>query len=106
MIQLAASSFEILRGSGQPRSNSKQELLSGYVCIENNNSKSLQAIKDLCTGEAIDNVVIVYRDYAFSLTGVLFSDVSTQCSDTLHSFKFDAQDIHLVGCSVSRNVQK
>jgi hypothetical protein len=104
MIQLAASSFEIVRNPSQPRSNSKQELLSGYVCVEKNNSKSFQALKGLCSGEAVDNVVIIYRDYAFSLTGVSFSDISVQCLGTAHSFKFDAQDIHLVGCCVSGNI--
>lgn len=70
------------------------------MCIESNDSKSLQALGNLCTGETIDNVVIIYRDYAFSLTGASFSDISAQCLETTHSFKFDALDIHLVGVHI------
>lgn len=96
MVRLTASSFEIMRNSDQPPSNSAQQhSLSGYVCIDDNNSKSFQMLKDLCSGDALDEVVVVYREYAFSLIGVSFIGNNTDRQGADRTFKFHAKDVHL-----------
>lgn len=97
MISLTVSSFEIVHNSDQPRSSSEQPSLSGYVRVENISSKSFQMLEELCSAGAVAEVVIVYRDYAFSLIEVTFSESNAQFPGTTCSFKFDARDIHLAG---------
>jgi hypothetical protein len=75
-----------------------RQSLSGYVCVDDkSNSKSIQVLKDLCSRGIVDEVVVVYREYAFSLTNVSFSDDNMRRQDTNHTFKFHAKDIHLEG---------
>jgi hypothetical protein len=92
LIRLTASSFEL------SNDQSTRQSLSGYICVDdNNNSKSFQLLKDLCTRNIVDEVVVVYREYAFSLTRVSFSDNDIPCQGTDHTFKFHARDVHLEG---------
>src|SRR5690348_12607344 len=73
-IRIKASIFEIIRDStksvNQPE---KQDLLLGYVGFDEANAKSVKVLRDLCSKEIIENVVIVYNDFGFSLIDVSFT---------------------------------
>jgi hypothetical protein len=91
LIRVLASSFELVSSD-----QSSKQSLSGYKCADDNNSKSLQILKDLSLREFVDEVVVVYRQYAFSLTGVSISGNNTAaCQGPDRNFKFHAKDIHL-----------
>jgi hypothetical protein len=97
LMRLNASSFEILRDKEQPTSKSKEPLLIGYVGIDDDNSTAFEALKELTSKEAIDKIVIVYHDYAFSLMGVSFtkSNANPPTVTFETTYKFRAKDIQL-----------
>lgn len=74
-----------------------EQSLSGSLCVDDSNSESLQVLTGLCSKDNVDKVVVVYREYAFSLKRVSFSGNSMQCSGRDRIFKFRAQDVHLEG---------
>jgi hypothetical protein len=71
--------------------------MCGYVGVNDDNSKTLNALKELCSRDNVDKIVIVYHDYAFSLVGVSFSENNKHPpSVTLETtYMFRAKDIQL-----------
>ncbi|MGH9877901.1 MAG: hypothetical protein ACRD5H_09700, partial [Nitrososphaerales archaeon] len=100
-VILKASSFEIEPGKSSTES---VQQVSGHLGIEDDNDNAFEALKNLCSKENVDKVVIVYRDYQFSLVGVSFSsDNKNPPSIRLgkNSYRFEAKDVHLDALSRS-----
>ena len=97
MIRFKASSFEIARGNSQTSSKSKQPLLFGYIDIDDDDVKAFNALKELCSKENVDKIIIVYHDYAFSLLGISLTETNVNPpSIRLNTrYKFSAKDIQL-----------
>ncbi len=69
-ISVKATSFEIIPNSNsQASSEESRRQLSGYVNVEDDVA-SFDALKELCLKENVDNIIIVYHDYAFRLADV------------------------------------
>jgi len=97
MIRISASSFEILPDKNRSSSKSKQPSLFGYIDIDDDDFKALQALKELCTKENVDKIIIVYHDYAFSLLGISLTEnnVNPPSIRLGTRYKFSAKDIQL-----------
>ncbi|MGI0016832.1 MAG: hypothetical protein ACREBU_25710 [Nitrososphaera sp.] len=98
---IKASSFEILRSHSSPQS---AQGVSGYVEVGDDET-AFETIKDFWSGERLDKVIIVYKNYAFSLVDVTFSSENkNQPCITLgrkRSYTFQAKDVHLEALSGS-----
>ena len=96
MIRIKASTFEIVRDNSQT-SSSKQPLLFGYVDIDADNLKAFQALKELCSKDNVDKIIIVYHDYAFSLIGISLTETNVNPPSVRLGtrYKFSAKDIQL-----------
>jgi hypothetical protein len=97
MIRVAASSFEIVPDKNRSYSKSKQPLLFGYIGIDDDDIKTLHALKELCSKENVDKIIIVYHDYAFSLLGISLNETNTNPPSIRLGtrYKFSAKDIQL-----------
>jgi hypothetical protein len=95
-VRISASSFEIIRDNS-PTSSTKKPLLFGYVDIDDDDLKAFQALKELCSKDNVDKIVIVYHDYAFSLLGISLteSNVNPPSIRLGTRYKFSAKDIQL-----------
>lgn len=96
MIRVKASTFEIVHDNS-PSASSKQPLLFGYIDIDDDNMKTLQALKELCSKENVDKIIIVYHDYAFSLLGISLTQTNVNPPGVRLGtrYKFSAKDIQL-----------
>ncbi|HLE35071.1 MAG TPA: hypothetical protein VI698_04195 [Nitrososphaerales archaeon] len=102
MIRVKANSFEIVRDNNQLSSRiKKQPLLLGYVGVDDDDAKAFEVLKELCSKESVDKIVIVYHDYAFSLLGVSLTENNPNPPGIRFGtkYKFSAKDIQLEGFS-------
>ena len=96
-MRVVASSFEIVRNIDQSTSGGKPPLMFGYVGVDDDNTKAFEALKELCSRDSVDKIIIVYHDYAFSLIGVSLtkSNVNPPSIRLGTAYKFCAKDIQL-----------
>lgn len=77
----------------------KKDLLFGYIGVDEDNTIAFETLKDLCSKQSVDKIVIVYHDYAFSLVGVSLTEDSKNAPSIRlgGTYNFSARDIRLKG---------
>ena len=93
---LRASSFEIERGDSisDPKTN-----VSGNISVDEEDEATFAAIKELCSKENVNKVIIVYRNFEFALVGVSLTKENKNPPSVVlgrnKHYKFHAKDVHL-----------
>jgi hypothetical protein len=97
-VIVRASSFEI---DSSKSSSKRLAPVCGHLGIDDDNERAFETLKHLCSIENVDKVIIVYRNYEFSLVGVSFAAANHETPivqiDRLRKYKFQAQDVGLAG---------
>lgn len=95
VIQVKASSFEIFP-AGKSLERSKQQL-SGWIKVDGDDIAGFEALKQFSSRKDVDKIIIVYRDYAFQLLGVSFTEKNTDPPSFRldRSYEFRANEIQL-----------
>lgn len=83
--------------------------VSGHLSTEED-SATFEALKELCQKENVDKVMIVYRNYTFTLVGVSFTDTnSNPPSVTLkgeRNYNFKARDVYLDALTAKHRINE
>jgi len=94
-VRVFASSFEIERSeiSEYPHE------VAGYLELDIHNETAFEALKDLSSKETVEKIIVVYKNYEFSLEGVSFEgynvDPLVLRLGNSRNYKFRAKDVHL-----------
>jgi hypothetical protein len=97
-ICIKAATFEIIRDTTKSvKEPENQDPLLGYIGLDEDNTKSVETLMDLCSKDEVENVVIVYNDFSFSLGDASFAkdDANPTSATSLRIYAFSAKDVHL-----------